>query len=485
MSKSRKTPNRRATQAKTSLSPIVVGTVGEVTLTQQLPEARFLSGSILRHVLVLTGTGAVGLLSLFIGDLANLLFLGRLGDLEVLAAVGFASGILFFSISIGIGMAIAATSVVSPAIGGGRRMEARRLATNALVLSAGLAALITIALWPYLGQVLGWLGATGRTRALGTTYLQIILPSFPLVAIGMTCGSILRSAGDAQRSMWVTLSAAIANVILDPVLIFGFGMGLEGAAWASVISRILTLFVGFWGVAKVHNLLEWPSVAGLKGDTVRIMAIGIPVVASNLATPAANAFVTKALAGYGDAAMAAWSVGGRVNPVAFGAIFAMTAAIGPIIGQNYGAHDFARVRQTVTEAVKANIAFTIVAWAVLALSPQLIIRAFGLSGDSVELIYLVCWWLAPLFMFLGFLFISNAVFNTLRRPHYATALNWARATLGTVPFVMLGGHWYGAKGVFTASMLGSVVFGIFALWMSYRLIDQLADNSARPVKQRI
>ena len=261
-------------------------------------------------------------------------------------------------------------------------------------------------------------------------------------------------------------------------------MGLEGAAWASVVSRVLTLFVGFWGVSKVHHLVQMPSFAELKGDTGRIMAVGIPVVASNLATPTANAFVTKALAGYGDAAMAAWSVGGRVNPVAFGAIFAMTAAIGPIIGQNYGAENYERVRQTVTEAVKANIAFTVVAWAALALSPKFIIRAFGLTGESVDLIYLVCWWLAPLFMFLGFLFISNAVFNTLRHPHYATAMNWARATLGTVPFVMLGGHWYGAKGVFTASMLGGVIFGLLALWMSYRLIDQLAREHAARLRRK-
>ncbi len=439
----------------------------------------------MRHVLVLTGTGALGLLSLFVGDLANLLFLGFLGDTEVLAAVGFASGVLFFSISIGIGMAIAATSVVSPAIGGGRRLEARRLATNALLLSAGVSTLMTVALWPYLGQVLGWLGATGRTQVLGTQYLRIIYPSFPLMAIGMTCGSILRSAGDAQRAMWVTLSAAICNVILDPVFIFGLHMGLQGAAWASVASRILTLGVGLWGVAKVHDLLQAPTFGEFKGDAGRIMAIGVPVVASNLATPAANAFVTKALAGYGDAAMAAWSVGGRVNPVAFGAIFAMTAAIGPIIGQNYGAHDFVRVRKTVTEAVKANIAFTAIAWAALALSPQLIIRSFGLTGESVGLIYLFCWWLAPLFMFLGFLFIANAVFNTLRHPHYSTAINWARATLGTIPFVMLGGHWYGAEGVFTASLLGSVLFGLFALWLSYRLIDQLARQHIASSQRKI
>ncbi len=448
-------------------------------------QAQFLRGSVLRHVLVLTGTGAVGLLSLFVGDLANLLFLGQLGDTEVLAAVGFASSLLFFSISIGIGMAIAATAVVSTAIGGGRMPDARRLATSALVLTFGVSAVLTAALFPFLGDIMQWLGASGRTLVLGTEYLRIIYPSFPLIALGMSASALLRSVGDAQRSMWVTLSAAIVNVILDPIFIFGLHMGLHGAAWASVMSRVLTLGVGFLALIRVHGLLQRPAFADVGGDAGRILAVGVPVVLSNLATPAANAFVTKALAGYGDAAMAAWSVTARVNPVAFGAIFAMTSAIGPIIGQNFGAGNFVRVRQTVTEAVKANVAFTAAAWLLLALSSQAIVRWFGLSGDSVALINLFCWWLAPLFMFLGFLFISNAVFNTLRHPHYATAVNWTRATLGTIPFVILGGKWYGAAGVFTASFVGGVLFGVGALWASYRLIARLEAAAVAGTSRKI
>ena len=431
----------------------------------------------------MTATGALGLMALFIGDLANLLFLGRLEDTEVLAAVGFASSLLFFSISIGIGMSIAATAVVSPAIGAGQRDEARRLATSALIMSAAVASAMALLLWPILGDVLGWLGASGRTRALGTDYLRIIYPAFPLMAVGMTASSILRSVGDARRAMFVTLSGAILNVVLDPIFILVLKLGLEGAAWASVLSRVLTAAVGLYGVAVVHRLLQRPTFADIRNDAGRILAVGIPVVATNLATPTANAFVTKALASFGDAAMAAWSVGGRVNPVAFGAVFALTSSIGPIIGQNFGANNFARVRATVTEAVKVNIAFAAIAWGALALSPQLIVRWFGLSGDSVALIDLFCWWLAPLFTFLGFLFIANAVFNTLRHPHYATAFNWGRATLGTIPFVTLGGYWFGAPGVFVASMAGGVVVGILALWTSYRLIDKLAQ-SASPTLDR-
>ena len=439
--------------------------------------ARFITGSIRRHILVLTGTGALGLMAIFVGDLANLLFLGQLHDTEVLAAVGYASTLLYFSISIGIGMSIGATSIVAPAIGAGQKPEARRLATTALLLTAMTCGALALALWPFFSPMIGALGGHGRTQTLSTEYLAIVYPTFPLMAVGMTSGGILRSAGDPQRAMYVTLSGAIINVILDPIFILVLQYGLEGAAWASVIARVVHAAVGLWFVGRVHGLLQWPEKSQIKPDIVRLLGVAIPAVATNLATPAANAFVTKALAGYGDAAIAAWSVYGRINPVAFGAVFALTSSLGPIIGQNFGAHNFARVRETIIEAVRATIAFTAFAWLVLALSPDWITRMFGLSGDSLPLIKLFCRWLPPFFSFLGFLFVANAVFNTLRYPHYATLFNWGRATLGTIPFVMAGGALAGAAGVFMGSVISGVIFGTAALWVSLRLVDKLAADT--------
>ncbi len=443
----------------------------------QQPPPRFVTGSIRRHILVMTGTGALGLMAIFLGDLANLLFLGQLGDTEILAAVGYASTLLFFSTSMGIGMAIGATAVVSPAIGAGQRDEARRLATSSMVLTAIVSLAIALIVWPFMFQIVGWLGARGRTQVLATDYLRIIFPSFPFLAIGMTASAILRSVGDAQRAMYVTLSGAIINVVLDPIFIFSLQLGMHGAAWASVLARLVMALVGLAGVFRVHRLLQMPSAPDVQRDAGRLMLVAIPAVLTNLATPASNAFVTKSLASFGDAAIATWSVYGRINPVAFGAIFALTGSIGAIVGQNFGAHQFGRVRETVTEATRMTIIFTLIAWIGLAVSPGLIIRSFGLSGDATRLVYLFCRWLPPLFAFLGFLFIANAVFNTLRHPHYATIFNWGRATLGTIPFVLLGGYLGGAAGIFAGSLAGGVIFGLGALWFSYRLIGKLEADA--------
>jgi putative MATE family efflux protein len=442
---------------------------------------RFVTGSIRRHILVMTGTGAVGLMAIFLGDLANLLFLGQLGDTEILAAVGYASSLLFFSISMGIGLSIAATSIVSPAIGAGQRADARRLSTSSLVLTVAASGAVAIAVWPLLEPILFALGARGRTLSLGAEYLRILFPTFPLMAIGMTASGLLRSVGDAQRSMYVTLSGALVNVVLDPIFIFALAGGMKGAAWASVVARFVMAGVGLWGIGWVHGMVQAPSVRDALRDSKRLLAVAVPAVLTNLATPAGNAFVTAALAAHGDAAVATWSVYGRINPVAFGAIFAMSGSLGAIVGQNFGAKAFGRVREAVTQAAYIVIIFVMVAWGGLAVSPRLIASAFGLQGEAVELVHLFCWWLPPLFVFLGFLFVANSVFNTLRHPHYATLFNWGRATLGTIPFVLAGDYAAGARGVFVGSLAGGIVFGLGALWMCYVLIGRLAvgDSGAR------
>jgi putative MATE family efflux protein len=440
---------------------------------------KFVTGSILRHILVLTGTGAAGLMAIFLGDLANILFLSWAGDDVVIAAVGYASSILFLTISIGIGLSIAATSLVSPALGAGRRMRARRLSLNAHVLTFVAASLLSLVIWLLIPQFLELLGATGRAYELATVYLLILVPALPPLAVAMTSASVLRSAGDARRAMNVTLIGAPVNTLLDAILILGLGLGIQGAAIASALARLVMMAIGLYGVVWVHDLWGRLRVRTVLADAPAHIAVAVPAVLTNIATPVANAYVTRAMAPFGDTAVAGWAIVGRVIPVAFGAIFALSATVGPIIGQNYGAGAFDRVRAALTQSLLVTAAFTGIAWAILAVLAWPIVGAFDATGETADLIVFFCRVLPPTFVFLGALFVANAAFNTLGRPHYSTALNWGRATLGTVPLVQAGAVLAGATGVLAGSVLGGVIFGILAVWLAYRWIDQLANKSNR------
>ncbi len=442
------------------------------------PPARFVTGSIMRHILVMTGTSAVGLMAIFAGDFANILFLGLLGDIEVLAAVGYASSLLFFTISVGIGLAIATASLVSPALGAGNVARARGLSVNLHIASVVTALLVLAVMWPMLPQLLAWLGAGGRTRELALGYTRLVIPTMPLLVTAMCSAAVLRSAGDPRRAMYVTLSGAVVNAALDPIFILWLGWGIEGAAVATIFARIGGAVFGVWLVIRMHGLIAAPAWPTFRDDFPLIMKFAVPAVLANVATPISNAFVTLTIARFSDSAVAGWAVIGRITPVAFGAIFALSGSIGPIIGQNLGAGSFARVRLSLTEGLRAAVYFTLAAWAVLFLLAPSLVELFGARGEAADLIMFQCRWMAPLFVFFGTLFVSNAACNTLGRPHYATLLNWGRATLGTLPFTAFGAQWAGAKGVLAGYMAGGLVFGLIAVAVVFRLIRNLEEEFA-------
>ena len=453
--------------------------MAEVETARRRSESpRFVTGSLLGHILSMTAAGAVGLMAIFIGDLANIYFLSRLGDEAIVAALGYASSVLFFSTSIGIGLSIAATSLIAPALGARRRVRARRLSANAHVLSFLFSAIASVAIWLAIRPLLELLGASGRTFELAQFYLLVLVPTLPLLSLGMTSAAVLRSVGDARRAMFVTLSGAIVNTILDLVFIVHFGMGLEGAVLSSLLARIAIMCVGLYGVVAVHDLMGRPKIATLKQDTPPYCRIAGPAVLTNIAPAVGNGYITLAMSSYGDAAVAAWAIIGRITPVAFGAIYALSGTVGPILGQNLGARSPSRMRDVFTLSLLTMAAFTGLAWLILALVAHPLAELFRAGPETRELIVFFCRWLSPLFVFLGTVFITSAVFNTLGRAHYSTLLNWGRATLGTVPFVVIGGHLDGAEGVLAGNMIGGVAFGVIAIMAGYRLIARVGKMLA-------
>jgi putative MATE family efflux protein len=439
---------------------------------------KFITGSLLGHILLMTGAGAVGLIAIFLGDLANILFLSWLRDEAIIAAVGYASSIAFVTISIGIGLSIAASATVSPAIGAGHNVRARRLSLSAHIWTFIISGILGLVVWLAMPWALEKFGAAGRTKDLAQSYLTILVPSLPMLAVAMTSAAILRSVGDARRAMNVTLAVAIVNVVLDPVMIFGLGLGIDGAALASMVARFVSMSIGLYGVIRVHHLMGRVKLRPLLSDARELGEVAVPAILTNIASPVSNAYVTVAISSFGDGAVAGWAIIGRIIPVAFGAIYALSGSIGPILGQNYGAMDGERLRSAYTLSLKVTSVFTLAAWLLLALVAEPLAAIFHASAQADELVIFFCRWLAPLFVFMGLLFVTNAAFNVLGRAQLSTVLNWGRASLGTVPVVSFGAAVAGAKGVLAGFMAGGVLFGILAVWLGYRLLDELDSGRA-------
>lgn len=439
--------------------------------------AKFITGPTMRHVIVMTATGSIGLVAIFAVDALNLFYISLLGVQSLAAAVGFAATLLFFTISVSIGFTVACSAVVSRALGRGDRPEAARLAGASMVFMGLISTVIAIAVWPFLHQLCALLGATGETLELSTRFLQIVLPSTPIVSLGMCASGILRGVGDARRAMYVTLGGGIAAAILDPIFIFGFGLGLDGAAISTVLSRCVLLAAGLYGAHFVHRLIALPNWTRLVAAARPFFAIGLPAVLTQIATPVGNAYITAAIARFGDDAVAGWAIIGRITPLAFGVIFALSGAVGPIIGQNFGALRFDRLESTVRDSLTVTIVYVLAVWALLALFAGPIASMFGATGLAHDLIIFFCLFTAGSFVFDGAIFVSSAAFNNLGYPAYSTLFNWGRSTLGIIPFVWAGAHFYGAEGVIAGRGLGAVVFGIVSMIVCFRTV---ADIARRP-----
>ena len=442
--------------------------------------ARFLEGNTFRHVAVMSLTSSVGLMAVFAVDFINMIFISMLGRAELAAAVGYAGAILFFTTSFGIGMGIGVGALTARALGARDPEEARTRATNGLILGVAFGALFAAMVWLALDPLVRLLGATGETQRLALHYLAIIVPSQPLLMVGMIGAAILRSHGDARRAMLATVFGGLANAVLDPILIFGLGWELTGAAVASVVARVVIAATALIPIVRHHGGFDAPTVAGVTGDLRPVFGIALPAILTQVATPVGMAFVTRAMAAYGEAAVAGMAITGRLTPVAFGVIFALSGAIGPIIGQNYGAGRIDRVRQAFWDGLKFTALVIVAVSAVLFALRAPIADLFSAEGLTRDLVYLFCGPLALAFFFNGAIFVSNAACNNLGRPFWSTVVNWGRHTLGTIPFAIGFGMLWGAPGVLVGQAAGGVLFGLLAVWLALKAISNPGARPAFP-----
>jgi putative MATE family efflux protein len=437
------------------------------------PAPKFVTGSLMRHVVVMALSGTLALSFTFLIDFLALWWISRLKDERLIAAVGIGGMIQFTIMSVSIGLMIACVAMVSRALGMGNRERARHIATSSVLLTVAVQGTLTVLVYLFRRPVLVLSGAEGDVLDLADHFLSVSLPSMPLIAVGILASGILRALGDAWRSMLVTILAGGIAAVLDPILIVWAEGGITGAAVSILIARGAMAAAGLYYIIRKHGMLAAPDLFEARSLASPYFAIALPAIATQLSPPFGSWAMTRAIAEHGDSAIAGLGVVGRLTVLAFGGIFALSGAIGGIIGQNHGADRPDRVAAAFRAALVYAFVYTLVVWAAMAALTGPVIASFGLSEGGADVVRAFTHVAAGSFVFTGVLFVSNATFNNLGRPLWSTVANWTRDALLLWPLAVLMGQALGAVGVIWAQAAANIVAGIGAGWIAARFIAGL------------
>lgn len=436
-------------------------------------DARFVTGSTMRHVVVMTASGSIGLSFLFLVDVMALFWISQLDRVVLVAAMGFAATIQFLVVSTALGMMIAGVALVARHIGAGAADEARAYATTTVLLNFAIQFVLAVLTFIFRYEFLALTGAEGEALEVAAHFVSITVFTLPLIAIGVACGGILRAAGDPWRSMLVTLIPGLVVGTLDPILILVANLGVTGAAISQVTSRFVMVGIGLTWMIRRHDLMAKPSLTDLRRTFRPLMQIALPSMTTQASTPVGNWLLTLAMAPFGEAAVAGLAVSLRLVMLVFGGIYGLSGAIGGIIGQNFGARRLDRVRRAYIDALIFCAGYTAVAWVLMSVLAPYIIDGFGITGAGEGVVRAFCFVVTASFLFNGALFVAASCFNNLGKPLWATGANLTRDLALIFPLALLFGGVFGATGVMIAPAVANVIAGIGATLLGFMLIARL------------
>jgi putative MATE family efflux protein len=424
----------------------------------------------------------VGMVVLMTFGLVDTFFIGMLGTQE-LAAISFTFPVTFTVISLNIGLGIGTSAIIAKLLGAGQHEQAKETATGALMLTMVLAIVLAFVGVLTIAPIFRLMGADEAQLILIKEYMLVWYGAGVFLAMPMVGNSVLRASGDTKTPSYVMAFGGLINVILDPILIFGWGpvpaFGIQGAAIATLVAWAIGLFYILYVLAVKRKLME-PKVLNwqqLKRSTGGILKIGLPASGANMLTPIATGVVTAIVAGYGPEAVAAWGVGGRLESIASIVVLSLSMSLPPFISQNFGANKLDRVRQAYGLAVKFVIVWQLIIFVLLAIISGVIANIFTNEPAVAETIvmFLV---IVPLgYGLQGVTILTNSSFNAIHMPMSALFLNGMRLFVFFVPFSFIGSYWFDLAGLFWAAVLANLTVGCIAfIWFKAVLTSRFEQS---------
>lgn len=441
--------------------------------------ARLTQGSVPGHLFAMAAPMLGGIIATMAFNAVDTFFVGRLGAQE-LAAMSFTFPVAMIVTAASIGLGAGASSVIARALGAGDAARVRRLTTDALMLGLIVAVTLAVTGWLLLEPIFTTLGASPALTGQIARYMTLWFASAPLLVLPMVAHGAIRATGDTRIPMWIMIGGALLNAALDPLLIFGLGpfprLELEGAALALLIARgvmcAVTLYIL---IVRLHMVdLARHSLGVVIRSWRAILHVGIPAAGTNMIIPLCTAIATAMLATYGADVVAGFGVASRIESLSLVAFYALSAVIGPMLGQNLATRKNARLHAALNSSAIFCAAFGVVLALLLFVAGKPFAGLFSTDPVIVDVAarYL---WIVPLsYGAAGLVMTANAGFNGIGQPLPAVVVSASRMALVYLPLAWLLSAWLGFPGIFVAYACANLICGIGAFFWLRRRIDRVS-----------
>lgn len=436
----------------------------------RVTSADILTGDIGAVIRKMTAPMVVGIAAMMAFQAVDVFFISMLGTTE-LAAISFTFPVTFTVFSSIIGLSIAVSILVGQAIGRGNHEAAAVITTDSLVFSSLLVLLISAIGLYTIDSLFTLLGASESAIVLIHEYMDIWYSYVVFMVIPMLANSALRATGDTKWPSILMILGGLVNVVLDPIFIFGFGpiqaMGIAGAAYATLVSWLVTFVGGLWLLYVREGLirLELPALSQLLVSWGNLLKLGAPISAANMLNPVVMAVLTALTARHGEQAVAAFGAGSRVE--AFGLVIAMalTSALSPYMAQNIGAGNRLRAHDACMLCCRFIAKYQVVVWLAMMAFAEPLARLFS---DDEKVIEIAVWYLRVMpagACFYAVSIVLNTAYNANQDSAKTLIVALCRLLAFVGPCAWLGNELAGLLGIFVGAVVGNKLSVVLSYWL--------------------
>ncbi len=419
-----------------------------------------LKGNIQRVIIALSLPIMFNNLIQTIYNLTDTYFIGQLPGNKI-ASISFVWPIIFFMMAFGIGISMAGTGLISQYLGSNQEDKAMRVSGQ--IISFSVVFSVTMGIIGSLAsyKIIETMGATGDLLKYANEYLSIMFLGMPTMFIMFAYTAIKRGEGDTVKPMIITLFSVVLNIILDPIFMFTFGLGVKGAAYATILSRGIFGIYAVFTLFKPHNALQL-KIDDLKFDKellTKLIKVGMPASIGQSTAALGFAVLNIFIVSFGEVTLTAFTLGNRVTSLIMMPAMGIGNALSPIVGQNLGADQIERAKKFIKSSVVMSTIFLAIGGAIILYFSNQVLEVFTSNYRILEqgVPYLRLITLSiPL---MGYFQILNGIFQGSGHTKFAMLLMTGRLWVLRIPMIILSKNFtnLGYNGIWYSMVLSNLI----------------------------